>query len=68
MKQKFRDLDLEIIAEPDGSYGIACDSLRVYSSGKTLAQAGRNFEEALELYFSHVREKAKFALAAHAGA
>jgi predicted RNase H-like HicB family nuclease len=37
---------------------MACSVLRVYSVGKTLRDAKRNFEEALDLHLSALREKA----------
>ena len=67
-RHKTKELEIELIPEEDGSYGIACDALRVYSSGKTKTEAKKNFDDALELYFSHVRNKAKRALASRAGA
>jgi predicted RNase H-like HicB family nuclease len=46
------------IREQDGTYAIACSSLGVYTTGKTLAEAKRNFKEALDLHLSVLREKA----------
>jgi len=44
--------------EKDGSYAVVCSALGVYSVGKTLRDAKRNFEEALDLHLSVLREKA----------
>jgi predicted RNase H-like HicB family nuclease len=59
---KLRDIRTEVFQERDGSYAIACSALGVYSVGKTLREAKRNFEEALDLQLSVVREKTKVAL------
>lgn len=60
---KLRDVKTRIITEKDGSYAIACSALGVYSVGETLDAAKKNFEEALELHLSAVREKAIEAVA-----
>lgn len=62
MAPKLRDTRTEVFQERDGSYAIACSALGVYSVGKTLREAKRNFEEALDLHLSVVREKTKVAL------
>ena len=62
MALKLRDIRTEVIQERDGSYTIVCSALGVYSVGKTLREAKRNFEEALDLHLSVVREKTKVAL------
>lgn len=62
MAPKLRDIRTEVFQERDGSYAIACSALGVYSVGKTLREAKRNFEEALDLHLSVVREKTKVAL------
>jgi predicted RNase H-like HicB family nuclease len=54
---KLRDIKTEMIRE-DGSYAVACSALGVYSVGKTPRDAKRNFEEALDLHLSVLREKA----------
>jgi len=63
MSIKLRDIQTRIIKEKDGSYAVACSALGVYSVGKTLVEAKRNFEEALELHLSVLREKAIEAVA-----
>jgi len=56
---KPRDIKTEVIKEDDGSYAVVCSALGVYSVGKTLKEAKRNFEEALNLHLSVLREKTK---------
>jgi len=56
---KLRDVRTEVIREDNGSYAIACSALGVYSVGKTLREAKRNFVDALDLHLSIVREKAR---------
>lgn len=63
MSIKLRDVHTRIIKEKDGTYGIACSALGVYTVGNTLGEARRNFEEALELHLSVLREKAIEAVA-----
>lgn len=63
MSIKLRDVQTRVIKEKDGSYAIACSALGVYSVGNTLAEAKRNFEEALELHLSALKEKATEAVA-----
>lgn len=63
MSIKLRDVRTRIIKEKDGSYAIACSALGVYSVGATLEAAKANFEEALELHLSAVRDKAIEAVA-----
>jgi predicted RNase H-like HicB family nuclease len=58
MSIKLRDVRTKIMKEKDGSYAIACSALGVYTSGKTLEDAKRNFEDALELHLSVLRDKA----------
>ena len=56
------DFVASIFREQSGSYSIACSSLSVYTTGKTFAEARRNFKEALNLHFSVLRDKAVEAL------
>lgn len=58
MSIKLKDVETKLIKENDGSYAIACSALGVYSIGKTLAEAKKNFEEALDLHLSVLRNKA----------
>ena len=58
MALKLRDIKTEVMREKDGRYAVACSALGVYSVGKTLRDAKRNFEEALDLHLSVLREKA----------
>ena len=63
MALKLTDVRTEVIREDDGTYAIACSALGVYSVGKTLREAKRNFEQALDLHLSVVKEKARKDLA-----
>lgn len=63
MSIKLRDVKTRVIREEDGSYAIACSALGVYTVGETLGIAKKNFEEALELHLSAVRQKAIEAVA-----
>lgn len=58
MALKLRDVKTEVIQEDNGSYAIVCSALGVYSVGKTLREAKRNFKQALDLHLSVLREKA----------
>ena len=58
MALKLRDIKTELIREKDGSYAVACSALGVYSVGKTLKEGKRNFQEALDLHLSVLRERA----------
>lgn len=58
MSIKLRDVKTRVIREKDGSFAIACSALGVYAVGDTLEAARKNFEDALELHLSAVREKA----------
>jgi predicted RNase H-like HicB family nuclease len=60
---KLKDVRTEIIREDNGTYAIACSALGVYSVGKTVKEAKRNFEQALDLHLSTLKEKAKKELA-----
>lgn len=58
MALKLKDVRTEIIREDNGTYAVVCSALGVYSVGKTLKDARRNFERALDLRLSVLREKA----------
>jgi len=60
---KIRDIKTRIIKEDDGSYSITCSALGVYSTGKNMQEARKNFFKALELHLSILREKAIEAVA-----
>ena len=60
---KLRNVRTEIIREGNGTYAVACSALGVYSVGKTLREAKRNFEQALDLHLSVVKDKARKELA-----
>ena len=62
MSVKIRDIKTKIIKENDGSYSIACSALGVYSTGKNMQEARKNFLRALELHLSVLREKATEAI------
>jgi len=64
MSIELRDVHTRVIKEKDGSCAIACSALGVYTTGKTLEAAKKNFEEALELHLSVLTEKAIEAVAA----
>jgi len=55
---KLRDIRTEVIREKNGSYAAVCSALGVYSVGKTLGETKQNFEEALDLHLSVLRQKA----------
>ncbi len=58
MSVKIRDIKTRVIKEDDGSYSITCSALGVYSTGKNMQEARKNFVRALELHLSVLREKA----------
>jgi predicted RNase H-like HicB family nuclease len=64
---KLKDVKTEIIQEDDGTYAVACSALGVYSVGRTLSEAKRNFHQALDLHLAVLREKAtkELTVAAH---
>lgn len=58
MALKLKDVKTEIIEEDNGTYAVVCSALGVYSVGKTLEEAKRNFHQALDVHLSLLREKA----------
>jgi hypothetical protein len=52
---KLKDVKTEIIEEDNATYAAACSALGVYSVGKTLKEAKRNFQQALDLHLSVLR-------------
>lgn len=58
MSVKIKDIKTKVIKENDGSYSITCSALGVYSTGKNIQDAKKNFRKALELHLSVLREKA----------
>jgi len=58
MSVKLRDIKTRVIRESDRSYSIACSALGVYSTGKNMKEAKKNFLKALELHLLVLREKA----------
>lgn len=58
MSVKIKDIKTLAIKEDDGSYSITCSALGVYSTGKNMTEARKNFAKALELHLSVLREKA----------
>lgn len=55
---KLKDVKTKIIEEDNGTYAVVCSALGVYSVGKTLKEAKRGFQQALDLHLSVLREKA----------
>ena len=58
MSVKIKDIKTKVIKENDGSYAITCSALGVYSTGKNLKDAKKNYLKALELHLSVLRDKA----------
>ncbi|MGD0424563.1 MAG: type II toxin-antitoxin system HicB family antitoxin [Candidatus Bathyarchaeia archaeon] len=58
MALKLKDVKTEIIEEDNGTYAVVCSALGVYSAGRTLRETKRNFQQALDLHLSVLREKA----------
>jgi len=56
MSIKLRDIKTRVIKEKDSSYAIVCSALGVYTVGDTLTEAKKNFEDALELHLSALKE------------
>jgi predicted RNase H-like HicB family nuclease len=58
MSVKIKDIKTRVIKEDNGSYSIACSALGVYSTGKNLKDAKKNYLKALELHLTVLKEKA----------
>ena len=62
MSVKLRDIKTRVIKEDNGTYSVTCSALGVYSTGKNMQDAKKNFLKALELHLSVLREKATDAI------
>ena len=62
MSVKIKYIKTKVIKEDEGSYSIACSALGVYSTGKNLQDAKKNYLKALELHLSVLRENATEAI------
>lgn len=58
MSIKIKDVKAKVIREDDGSYSIACSALGVYSTGRNLQDAKKNYLKAVKLHLSVLKEKA----------
>ena len=58
MSVKVKDVKAKVIKEDDGSYSIACSALGVYSTGRNLPDAKKNYLKAIKLHLSVLRDKA----------
>lgn len=58
MSSEVKKMKIDLIKEKDGSYGIACSALGVYSVGRTLKEAKTNFKKALKLHLEVLKETA----------
>ena len=67
MALKLKDVKTEVIVEDNGTYSVVCSALGVYLVGKTLVEAERNFQRAMDLHLSIVKEKATRELTAVTG-
>ena len=63
MSVKIKDVKAKVIKENDGSYSIACSALGVYSYGKHLKDAKKNYLKAVQLHLSVLKEKATESIA-----
>jgi predicted RNase H-like HicB family nuclease len=59
MSVKIKDVKAKVIREDDGTYSIACSALGVYSTGKNLQDAKKNYLKAIKLHLSVLKDKAK---------
>jgi predicted RNase H-like HicB family nuclease len=55
---KIKDVKTKVIKEDDGTCSIACSALGVYSTGKSLQDAKKNYLKAVRLHLSVLRDKA----------
>jgi predicted RNase H-like HicB family nuclease len=58
MSVKIKDVKAKVIKEDDGTYAIACSALGVYSTGKNLQDAKKNYLKAVRLHLSILKDKA----------
>ncbi len=63
MSVKIKDVKAKIIREDGGSYSIACSTLGVYSTGKNLQDAKKNYLKAIKLHLTVLRDKATKSIA-----
>ncbi len=63
MSVKIKNVRAKVIKEDDGTYSIACSALGVYSTGKNLQDAKKNYLKAVRLHLSVLRDKATEAIA-----
>ena len=63
MSVKVKDVKAKIIKEDDGTFSIACSALGVYSTGKNLQDAKKNYLKAVRLHLSVLRDKATESIA-----
>ena len=57
MSVKIKDIKTKVSKEDNGSYSIACSALGVYSTGKNLQDAKKNYLKALELSFISIKRE-----------
>jgi predicted RNase H-like HicB family nuclease len=62
MSSEVKKMKIDLLKEKDGSYGIACSALGVYSVGRTLKEAKTNFKKALKLHLEVLKETASIRL------
>lgn len=63
MSVKVKDVKAKVIKEDDGTYSIACSALGVYSTGKNLQDAKKNYLKAVKLHLSVLKDKATESIA-----
>jgi predicted RNase H-like HicB family nuclease len=57
MSAKIKDVKAKVVKEYDGSYSIACSALGVYSTGKNLSDAKKNYLKAIKPHLSVLKDK-----------